>query len=1028
MERGYKMTLLQILSASELKTLKDPPEFNSEERKYFFYLPKWAEKYLETLRKDINKIGFVLQLGYFRAVKKNFIPSKYHKKDIEYVTNKLNIPFDEVDISKYHRVDLNRNKNVILKNLGFQTFNDEEKKLLIEKANSLIARQLKPKLILSELMDFLIKKKIEVPGYFTLAEIITLAINNYEKKLMKIIIDNITSEQKDLLNTFLEFEEKIVSQDKTEKGYRYNLTLFKKFEHSIRRKFITGNVYKLKKLRQLYYKLEEIVKTLNLSPEIIGYYANIVSNSKSRKIYERKEERKFLYLISFIINYYYKLHDHLVDVLLRVVKNIRNSSQRETEKKYFEERKERAKKEIEIIEDYAKISTNYFEIKKIIKNKNWPDEFKVKNIELLYLKNPVEIKTREELDNLRSSNSKALKDRLKFEVFDKNSRKLHYRASNIITNLLFNQKSSNNQMLQAIEDYKNDNFSCNSIEFLPDDEQDACSDNSPDGLNKSLYRTLLFFKIADDIKSGALNLEHSYKYRSFDDYLIPKEIWKNKKEEYLKKADLNSFKDVNTLLRKLRKTLDDSYRETNFNIINKVNKYVRFDKNNDLIITTPGINKEEANTSVTDLFPKKNYIPLSEILATTNKFSGFLDAFQHWSFKYNKRKPSDKTFFAALIAYGCNIGKDKIAGVSRNINEYELENTINWYFTEENVDTANDKILTLENRLLLPDKLKQNPNITHTSSDGQKYSVEIETLNADYSFKYFGKGKGVSAYNFIDDRHFLFHSTVISSSEREAAYVIDGLLHNNIVKSDIHSTDTHGYTELVFAASHLLGFSFAPRIKNVKKQLLYSFINKKDYKKAGWKILPDRYINTKIIQENWDDILRFICTIKLKEATASQLFKRLSYYSKNHPLYTAIKAFGQIIKTIFILKFIDDVEFRQAITKQLNISELTNKFSKAVFYGNNQEFNYETKEEQIIAESCKRLIKNAIICWNYLYLSKLLTEADEGKKEELINIIKNGSMQVWKHVNFQGEFDFSDEKLLDSVGFKFPKILALSIP
>lgn len=449
------------------------------------------------------------------------------------------------------------------------------------------------------------------------------------------------------------------------------------------------------------------------------------------------------------------------------------------------------------------MSTNYSEIIKIIKNENWPDELKVKNIESLYLKNPVEIKTREELENLKSSKSKALKDRLKFEVFAKNSRKLHYRASNIIINLLFNQKSSNKKMLQAIEDYKNGNFSYNSIEFLPDDEQDACSNNSPDGLNKSLYKAFLFFKIADDIKSGALNLEHSYKYRAFDDYLIPKEIWKNKKEEYLQKADLNSFKDVNTVLRQLKKALDNSYRETNSNIINKINKYIRFDKNNDLIITTPRISKEEATTSITDLFPKKNYIPLSEILATINKFSGFLDAFQHWSFKYNKGKPSDKTFFAALMAYGCNIGKDKIAGVSRNIDEYELENTINWYFTEENVDAANDKILMLENRLLLPDKLKQNPNITHTSSDGQKYSVEIESLHADYSFKYFGKGKGISAYNFIDDRHFLFHSTVISSSEREAAYVIDGLLHNDIVKSDIHSTDTHGYTELVFAATHL---------------------------------------------------------------------------------------------------------------------------------------------------------------------------------------------------------------------------------
>jgi hypothetical protein len=401
------MTLLEILSASELKTLKNPPEFNSEERKHFFYLSKWAEKYLETLRKNVNKVGFVLQLGYFRAVKKNFIPSTYHRKDIEYVANKLEIPTQEIDINEYTTPDLSKNKKIILKNLGFQIFNDEEKKLLIEKADDLVARQLKPKFILSELIDFLIKKKIEVPGYSTLAEIITVAINNYEKNLIKIIRDNITSEQKDLLNSFLEFEEKIVSKDRTEKGSRYNLTLFKKFEHSVKRKFITGNVNKLKKLREFYYKLEEIIKALNLSPEIIGYYANIVSNSKSRKIYERKEERKFLYLISFIVNYYYKLHDHLVDILLRVVKNIRNSSQRETEKKYFEERKERAKNEIEIIEAYTKISTNYYEIRKIIKNKNWPDGVKVKNIELLYLNNPVDIKTREELENLRNSNSNA---------------------------------------------------------------------------------------------------------------------------------------------------------------------------------------------------------------------------------------------------------------------------------------------------------------------------------------------------------------------------------------------------------------------------------------------------------------------------------------------------------------------------------------------------------------------------------------------------------------------------------------------
>ena len=49
------------------------------------------------------------------------------------------------------------------------------------------------------------------------------------------------------------------------------------------------------------------------------------------------------------------------------------------------------------------------------------------------------------------------------------------------------------------------------------------------------------------------------------------------------------------------------------------------------------------------------------------------------------------------------------------------------------------------------------------------------------------------------------------------------VMRNDVVKSDIHSTDTHGFSEAVFAVSHLAGVSFAPRIKNLKKQNLGFF-------------------------------------------------------------------------------------------------------------------------------------------------------------------------------------------------------------
>ncbi|MDG2383103.1 MAG: Tn3 family transposase [Pirellulaceae bacterium] len=155
---------------------------------------------------------------------------------------------------------------------------------------------------------------------------------------------------------------------------------------------------------------------------------------------------------------------------------------------------------------------------------------------------------------------------------------------------------------------------------------------------------------------------------------------------------------------------------------------------------------------------------------------------------------------------------------------------------------------------------------------------------------------------------------------------------------------------------------------------------------------------TPFIKEHWDDILRFVATIKLKQATASQLFRRLNSYSNQHPLDAALKEYGRIIKSDFILRYIHDLEFRQAIEKQFNKGENSNKFSKAVSFGNNHEFVYREKSEQQIAEACKRLIKNSIVCWNYLYVTQLIArEPSPERRNELIEPVKRTSMKPCKH-------------------------------
>lgn len=57
---------------------------------------------------------------------------------------------------------------------------------------------------------------------------------------------------------------------------------------------------------------------------------------------------------------------------------------------------------------------------------------------------------------------------------------------------------------------------------------------------------------------------------------------------------------------------------------------------------------------------------------------------------------------------------------------------------------------------------------------------------------------------------------------RDSTYVLDGLLYNESdLKIEEHYTDTAGFTDHVFALMHLLGFRFAPRIRDIKDSRLF---------------------------------------------------------------------------------------------------------------------------------------------------------------------------------------------------------------
>src|SRR5262249_1192265 len=236
----------------------------------------------------------------------------------------------------------------------------------------------------------------------------------------------------------------------------------------------------------------------------------------------------------------------------------------------------------------------------------------------------------------------------------------------------------------------------------------------------------------------------------------------------------------------------------------------------------------------------------------------FVDELQHPQQRYHHGKPSEAAIYAGVIGIGCAIGLRRMMRISRGISEAELEHTVNWHFTLDGLNPPSDRLLRLLGRLAVPTLTRRLPDQLHTSSDGQKFEVRVDSLNANYSFKYFGKEQGVAAYTFRDERDLLWYSTVFSAAERESAYVIDGLMHNEVVKSDIHSTDAFGFSEMVFAVSHLLGFSYAPRFKNLERQRLYIFRSRKGSDRSAWKIKPAGYAEAEIVIQQWAEFLRLI--------------------------------------------------------------------------------------------------------------------------------------------------------------------------
>jgi TnpA family transposase len=213
-----------------------------------------------------------------------------------------------------------------------------------------------------------------------------------------------------------------------------------------------------------------------------------------------------------------------------------------------------------------------------------------------------------------------------------------------------------------------------------------------------------------------------------------------------------------------------------------------------------------------------------------------------------------------------------------------------------------------------------------------------------------------------------------------------------------------------------LDIEFAPRIANFQDHILFTFegIAIPDLENYELNV---KEINTKNIEQQWENLLKIAATIKLKHTPASTLFKRLNSYARQNSIYLALRDLGRLVRSKFLLEYMYDHHLRQMIQQQLNKGESSNQLARHIFYGNNGQIKYASKQEHLQVTACKTLIHNLIICWNYMYLSKQVFKAKPENRQEIFQKIKQISPVRWEHINFYGVFDFSDEALKNALAF-----------
>ena len=538
------------------------------------------------------------------------------------------------------------------------------------------------------------------------------------------------------------------------------------------------------------------------------------------------------------------------------------------------------------------------------------------------------------------------------------------------------------------------------MDFVPDRLQSIIQNaGTPE---KRAWECALLVKLQDEIKAGNIFVRHSKRFGRFDDFFIPDDHWISVRESFFDRSGLPRCPDdVPVHLTDRLKLAYDFFLQRAPD-----NSYATADENGWHLSVDPSDKlSDEAQTKVRHmkgwLAGHMRGVRLPELLIEVDNELRFTRHFMA-PVQREDRNPEDICLIlTALMAHGCNIGPHTMAKLTNGVSYKQLKRVSDWQMTEEAQRAALAALVHAISRL---DATQRWGEGRTSASDGQRFAMPRKVLQQTYSTKF--SDFAMEFYSFVADNYAPFYSTPIECTDRDAAFVLDGLLYNESdLELEEHYTDTHGYTEINFAAFAMLGRRFCPRIRGLQHQRIYRIDPNRDYGALKQLVSrADRTIAPDIIVEQWDRMGQFYASLASGHTTASIALKRLASYSAKNRFYRANRDLGRIFKTEFILSYMSDPNLRARVRQGLLKVEQLHALARDVYYGRRGRINARELHEQMNSCSCLTLILACIIYWQAKEISRVVQSCDLDEDGVDSSLIEHMSPIDWDNVILYGEY------------------------